>query len=1617
MSTCLAERPAAVLLAVLLFALPTAAREPQIGDELLANGGFEKLDDRGLPLGWRGFAGGRARTEGGNTWLEISRYGSCSQIVRLDPNWMKLKLRFRMRVTGVRRGDDGWKNARLAMEWRDAAGKHVDPWPDVVWAEGTADWQTHERVFLIPRGAAKLDIAPAMFGQPGGKAEYDDLSLTLVRRRVTRKADLPLPKGAALEWDLKGAWRRASRTRERICLNGLWRFLPVPDGPAETPPPAGEGWGFFKVPGIWPRAADGEAQDLLLAPWMEDRTDLRTLDRAWYRRTLTVPAAWRGRQVLVDFTMLQTHARVFLDGEAAGELFFPGGELDVTKHVKPGEQQALAILVTARPLAKERAAFMAPDRVVTSKASIALRGLTGDVFLAARPPGERIDDVRVVTSTRERRIALDVKLAGAGRRRLRASVSEGGRVVKRFFSPRFDAASLPDGRISFGGPWLDPKLWDVHTPENLYDVTVTLLEDERDRVGRVLDETLPIRFGFREFRADGRDLYLNGKRIHLRALLSRNINRAADVACRARCRETCRRLKDYGFNFLITANYHFQPGTVGYMDGLFAAADETGVLASFSLPHFRDFDSKLDRPEQAARYRALCEWLIRRVRHHPSVVMYAMSHNATGYKGDQNPLRIDGVFRPDDPALGGGPNRNRAQARLAAKIARDLDPTRPVYHHQSGNLGDLYTINIYLNWAPKQERSDWLEHWATEGTKPLFFVEWGLPHVSSWSSYRGPNFIWRSEEYQSIWDAEYNAAYLGDAAYEPTPQRIRSREWEEELWGRGRPFHWGQLIRYFRDDEQHHVRMKALFADDNWRCLRTWGVSAMLPWDQGNLWRRSADYRAQPADVPDETALHGLARPGIVPDRLLPSESHLYALGKGGVEPTVLGRSFLRWNLPLCAYIGGASGAFTDKGHNFLPGESTQKQVLLLNDTREEIACTYACAVVPEANWRQLQREGKAPKPHWGGARAVAPGDKVAAPFDVRLPIDAKPGAYRIVASFDFGPGGRQKDELALHVLPEPKPLRLRSRIALFDPRGLTAKLLDSLGATYQKVDADADVSKFRVLIIGREAIGPTTKLPDVTAVRGGLKVLVFEQTPEALSRRLGFRVNVHGLRQAFARAGSHPALAHLGDEHLRDWRGSATLTPPHLDIRGVEKDNPRWSWCGFRNTRVWRCGNRGCVAGVLIEKPPVGDFRPIVDGGFDLQYAPLLEYVEGAGRVVFCQMDVTGRTGNDPAAMALCRNLLRYLDADRPPAPSRGVRYAGDERGSALLGRLGIRVEPLGDRPLGRDILVLGPGAGRLGDLTDKINNGACVVGLGLSQKDIERVAAGKVKVEEAPIPPLDVQDMSDPALAGVARADLHWRAKLTGAALAPTTGRSSRALRVLGIGKGRLVLCQVAPWMLDGENKPYLRTSYRRNVFLISRILHNLGAATRTPLLARLGRAAEIDEFPLPPKWVGRVDRDGVGRKEAWWRPGLDDHRWKPIAVPGMFDEQVPGLTAEYNGLFWYRLRFRAPAGLKTEGLTLHLGPADDESWVWLNGRFLGEVTKKTNPKDYWTFPRTYAMKPGTLKPGGENVLVVLVNDTYQTGGLTGAPRLAAPGAWLGSYYVQEPVAGDDPYRYYRW
>ncbi len=141
-----------------------------------------------------------------------------------------------------------------------------------------------------------------------------------------------------------------------------------------------------------------------------------------------------------------------------------------------------------------------------------------------------------------------------------------------------------------------------------------------------------------------------------------------------------------------------------------------------------------------------------------------------------------------------------------------------------------------------------------------------------------------------------------------------------------------------------------------------------------------------------------------------------------------------------------------------------------------------------------------------------------------------------------------------------------------------------------------------------------------------------------------------------------HPVLAGIDDEHLRNWRGEATITPPRLDYKLSPEFNytPTVRWCGIPVSRLWRCGNRGNVASVLIEKPARGDFLPILDGGYSLQYSPLMEYREGKGMVLFCQMDLTARTESDPAAETLARNLLDYVSTWKPSTRRKAI-YVGD--------------------------------------------------------------------------------------------------------------------------------------------------------------------------------------------------------------------------------------------------------------------------------------------------------------------------------------------------------------------
>ncbi|KKL91115.1 hypothetical protein LCGC14_1897920, partial [marine sediment metagenome] len=748
-------------------------------------------------------------------------------------------------------------------------------------------------------------------------------------------AVIELPEGVQAVWGLEDACRESTKTRERICINGLWRWQPADPNRDDVP---GGDWGHFKVPGCWPGITDymqKDCQTVYAHPSWRDE-DLGGIAAAWYQREITAPAEWTGRRIVLQAEYVNSYAAVYVDGKKAGELRFPCGEVDLTAACQPGDKHVLSMLVVAMPLNGVMLSYSDTASAKKIKGRVARRGLCGDVYLASRPPGPRISDAKVVTSVRKWCLSLDVALEGLSNDSkyiLRANVTDGKRTVLEFAGGPFQRDELEDGRITLTKQWKPEKLWDVHTPQNMVYLHLSLVEAD----GELLDAGLPVRFAFREFWIDGRDFYLNGTRIFLSSVPLDNAQVGAAWATYDAARESMQRLKSFGINFVYTHNYGCQPGSHLSFEEILRAADDVGMLVAFSQPHFGHYEWDRDDAESANGYVRHAAFYVRVAQNHPSVVAYSTSHNATGYGEDMNPDMIDGIQdrRSEWSA------RNVKLARRAEAIIKGLDPSRIVYHHASGNLGPMHTINFYANFVPVQEMSDWFEHWATKGVKPVFTCEYSVPMPWDWAMYRG--WYQGNREFGSAvvpWEfcmAEWNAQFFGDRAYQISDQEKANLRWEAEQFRAGRRWHrWDYPHPVGSSDFQQRYPVYAMYFSDNWPAFRTWGVSANSPWNHGHYWtlRDGVDKGRKELDVDWQ----GLQRPGFSADHIEDRYERMdLAFERSDWIPTVAAKALIRNNGPLLAYVAGKPGAFTSKDHNFYPGETVEKQLIVINNSREAV--------------------------------------------------------------------------------------------------------------------------------------------------------------------------------------------------------------------------------------------------------------------------------------------------------------------------------------------------------------------------------------------------------------------------------------------------------------------------------------------------------------------------------------------------------------------------------------------------------------------------------------------------------------------------------------------------------
>ncbi|MDQ2732184.1 MAG: glycoside hydrolase family 5 protein, partial [Armatimonadota bacterium] len=101
-----------------------------------------------------------------------------------------LELTWKERVTGLIPGKQGYFDARIMMNFKDAAGKQVQPGPGAPYTRSdTNGWVQKSASFLVPDGAVMLEFMPTLFQVEKGTFDLDDLSLKAIDPAALKVAE------------------------------------------------------------------------------------------------------------------------------------------------------------------------------------------------------------------------------------------------------------------------------------------------------------------------------------------------------------------------------------------------------------------------------------------------------------------------------------------------------------------------------------------------------------------------------------------------------------------------------------------------------------------------------------------------------------------------------------------------------------------------------------------------------------------------------------------------------------------------------------------------------------------------------------------------------------------------------------------------------------------------------------------------------------------------------------------------------------------------------------------------------------------------------------------------------------------------------------------------------------------------------------------------------------------------------------------------------------------------------------------------------------------------------------------------------------------------------------
>ena len=515
-----------------------------------------------------------------------------------------------------------------------------------------------------------------------------------------------------------------------MTLNGTWKFNWVKD--ADSRPTDfwktgfnDKGWNDIPVPGVWELHGYGDPIYVNIGyAWrnqFENNPPYVPTENnhvGSYRKEITVPASWKGKDIIAHFGSVTSNMYLWVNGKYVGysEDSKLEAEFNLTPYLKPGQKNLIAFQVFR----------WCDGTYLEDQDFFRYSGVGRDCYLYARDK-KRIEDIRVTPDLdgeyKNGSLNIALTLKGSGKVNLTLKDASGKEVANT-------QAIKGNAIIEVE----NPHKWTAETPY-LYTLYASLEGS---------NEVIPVKVGFRKVEMKNAQLLVNGQPVLIKGANRHELEPDGGyVISKERMIQDIQVMKQFNLNAVRTCHYPDNNYWYELCDqyGIYMVAEAN--IESHGMGYGEKTLAKRDDYTLAHMERN--QRNVQRSFNHPSVIIWSLGNEA-GY----------------------GPNFEKAYDWIKAE-----DPSRLVQYEQAGRNGktDIY-CPMYLGYKGCEDYSKdekyqkpliQCEYAHAMGNSEGGFKEyWDL--VRKYPKYQG-GFIWDFVDQSVRWTGKNGKmiyAYGGD---------------------------------------------------------------------------------------------------------------------------------------------------------------------------------------------------------------------------------------------------------------------------------------------------------------------------------------------------------------------------------------------------------------------------------------------------------------------------------------------------------------------------------------------------------------------------------------------------------------------------------------------------------------------------------------------------------------------------------------------------------------------------------------------------------------------------------------------------------------------------------------